>query len=104
MMDDDRAAIREIFSQRLKLLRTRRRISRPALGELCGLGKDAVRRYEKAESFPSVEYALWRTSSACPRTTCWEGLTMPGNEQLVELVQAGDTNALLQLYAQASGG
>ena len=55
MMDEDRAAIREIFSQRLKLLRTRRRISRPALGELCGLGKDAVRRYEKAESFPSVE-------------------------------------------------
>ena len=55
MMDEDRAAIREIFSQRLKLLRTRRRISRPALSELCGLGKDAVRRYEKAESFPIVE-------------------------------------------------
>ena len=55
MMDEDRAAIREIFSQRLKLLRTRRRISRPALSEQCGLGKDAVRRYEKAESFPSVE-------------------------------------------------
>ena len=55
MMDEDRAAIREIFSQRLKLLRTRRRISRPALSELCGLGKDAVRRYEKAESFPIIE-------------------------------------------------
>lgn len=49
------AAIRGIFSQRLKLLRTRRHISSQTLSELCGLGKDAVRKYERSERSPGPE-------------------------------------------------
>ena len=49
------AAIREIFSQRLKLLHARRHISSRALSELCGLDKDAVLRYERSERSPGPE-------------------------------------------------
>lgn len=49
------AAIRGIFSQRLKLLRTWRHISSQTLSELCGLGKNTVSRYERAEKCPGLE-------------------------------------------------
>ena len=43
-----------IFRQRLQNLRERRRISRIVLSELCGLSSDAIRRYERGESEPSL--------------------------------------------------
>lgn len=42
------------FPQRLQSLREKKRISRIVLSELCGLAPDAVRRYERAESEPSL--------------------------------------------------
>ena len=44
----------EGFPERLRRLRERRRISRRALSELCGLSKSAVSRYERAERIPSL--------------------------------------------------
>lgn len=43
-----------LFPKRLRQLRERRRMSRKVLSELCGLAPDAVRRYERGESEPSV--------------------------------------------------
>ena len=42
------------FRERLQFLRERKRISRKVLSELCGLAPDAVRRYERGESEPSL--------------------------------------------------
>ncbi len=44
----------EIFRLRLQKLREKQRISRIVLSELCGLAPDAVRRYERGESEPSL--------------------------------------------------
>ena len=43
-----------IFRQRLQKLREKKRISRRVLSELCGLAPDAIRRYERGESEPSM--------------------------------------------------
>lgn len=43
------------FRQRLQMLRERKRISRIVLSELCGLHRDAVRRYERGESQPTKD-------------------------------------------------
>jgi transcriptional regulator with XRE-family HTH domain len=49
----------EIFAQRVRELRKRRRgLSCVALSELCGLHSDAVRRYERGEAKPSLEAAV----------------------------------------------
>ena len=45
----------DTFPKRLKQLRERRRIKRYVLSELCGLHRDAVRRYETGEAKPTVE-------------------------------------------------
>lgn len=42
------------FRQRLQFLREKKRISRKVLSELCGLHSDAVRRYERGESEPTM--------------------------------------------------
>jgi len=42
------------FRQRLQQIRERRRISRRVLSELCGLSSDAVRRYERGETEPTL--------------------------------------------------
>lgn len=42
------------FPERLQYLRERRRISRIVLSELCGLSPDAIRRYERGDSEPSL--------------------------------------------------
>lgn len=42
------------FSERLKQLRTRHRISQQALSELCGLGKNTIARYENGERVPTL--------------------------------------------------
>jgi transcriptional regulator with XRE-family HTH domain len=42
------------FPQRLQWLREKKRISRRVLSELCGLSSDAVRRYERGESEPTL--------------------------------------------------
>lgn len=42
------------FRQILKQLREHRRVSRKVLSELCGLHSDAVRRYERGESEPTM--------------------------------------------------
>lgn len=44
----------EAFPQRLQRLRERRRMSRKALSELCGLSKNMVARYEKGIREPSI--------------------------------------------------
>lgn len=43
-----------MFRQRLQQLREKKRISRKVLSELCGLNSDAVRRYERGESEPTL--------------------------------------------------
>lgn len=50
-----RAMNQEIFADRLKTLRSRRRISRKTLSELCGLSKNQVARYERMERVPTVQ-------------------------------------------------
>ena len=42
------------FRNRLRHLRERKRISRRVLSELCGLGSDAIRRYERGEAEPTL--------------------------------------------------
>lgn len=42
------------FRERLQYLRERKRISRKVLSELCGLHPDAVRRYERGETEPTL--------------------------------------------------
>lgn len=42
------------FRQRLRGLREKKRISRKVLSELCGLNSDAIRRYERGESEPTL--------------------------------------------------
>lgn len=42
-----------IFGRRLQQLRERRGISRRVLGELCGLSKNMVSRYERGETEPA---------------------------------------------------
>ena len=46
------------FPQRLRKLRERRRMSRKALGELCGLSKDIIRKYEGGNRVPSLAALL----------------------------------------------
>lgn len=43
------------FSQRLRKLRERKRLSRRALAELCGLSQNMVGMYERGEKLPSVD-------------------------------------------------
>lgn len=45
------------FSRRLRLLREERKPVRSmaTVSELCGLGKSAVRRYERGERLPNME-------------------------------------------------
>ena len=40
------------FSQNLRKLRERRRISRRVLSELCGLSRNMISRYERGERVP----------------------------------------------------
>ncbi len=42
------------FRQRLQQLREKKGISRRVLSELCGLNSDAIRRYERGESEPTL--------------------------------------------------
>ncbi len=42
------------FRRRLQWLREKKRISRRVLSELCGLHPDAVRRYERGETEPTL--------------------------------------------------
>ncbi len=43
------------FPNRLQKLRERRQISQKTLGELCGLSKNMIARYERGQREPSVE-------------------------------------------------
>lgn len=45
------------FSQNLRRLRERRRISRRVLSELCGLSKNMISRYERGERVPTMSEA-----------------------------------------------
>ncbi len=45
----------EVFARRLRQCRERRRMSRRTLGELCGLSKSAIGRYERGERMPDIE-------------------------------------------------
>lgn len=47
--------VAEDFPRRLQKLREQQRKSRRTLSELCGLQKDAVRRYERGEARPTYE-------------------------------------------------
>lgn len=42
------------FRRRLQDLREKKRISRKILSELCGLHPDAIRRYERGETEPTL--------------------------------------------------
>lgn len=43
------------FAERLRRLREQQHKSRKTLSELCGLPPDSVRRYERAESKPTMD-------------------------------------------------
>lgn len=43
------------FPERLSRLRKRRRVSRYVVSELCGLNRNAVRRYERGEAEPTMK-------------------------------------------------
>ena len=43
------------FPARLQRLREEKRIKRIVLSELCGLHRDAIRRYERGEQKPDVD-------------------------------------------------
>lgn len=43
------------FPERLRMLRERRRVSRYVVSELCGLNRNAVRRYERGEAEPNMK-------------------------------------------------
>ena len=45
----------ETFPSRLRKLREEKRKSRAVVSELCGLDRDAVRRYERRERSPNME-------------------------------------------------
>lgn len=45
------------FPARLRRLREKKRISRKVLGELCGMSKNTVARYERGERVPNIEDA-----------------------------------------------
>ncbi len=47
-------SMKQEFPQRLQKLRERRRMSRKALGELCGLSKNIIGQYERGEKEPAV--------------------------------------------------
>lgn len=47
----------QTFPVRLRRLRERRRISRRALAELCGLSKNSILRYERGERMPNLDDA-----------------------------------------------
>lgn len=42
------------FPARLRMLRERKRMTRKALGECCGLSKAAISKYERGEREPST--------------------------------------------------
>ena len=42
------------FPKRLRKLREKRRMSRKALGELCGLSKNIIGQYERGEREPTI--------------------------------------------------
>lgn len=44
-----------VFSQRLRELRERRGMSRRVLGELCGISKNMIGRYERGEHVPDID-------------------------------------------------
>lgn len=48
----------ELFPKRLQLCRERRRISRSALAELCGLSRNMIGMYERGEKRPSLGVAI----------------------------------------------
>lgn len=43
------------FPERLQWLREGKKLKRIALSELCGLHRDAIRRYERSEQRPDVD-------------------------------------------------
>lgn len=43
------------FPNRLRRLRERRRVTRKALGECCGLSKNMIGKYERGEKEPSIK-------------------------------------------------
>lgn len=47
-----------LFGRRLQGLRERRQINRKALGELCGLSKGMIGRYERGERMPDIQTAM----------------------------------------------
>ena len=44
-----------VFGEQLRRLREKKRISRKVLGELCGLSKNAIAKYEQGTREPSFE-------------------------------------------------
>lgn len=48
----------DVFPERLRRLRESRRMDRKALGELCGLSKSAVSRYENGKRVPDIYTAM----------------------------------------------
>lgn len=46
------------FPTRLKELREERHLTRVALGELCGIGKNVIGQYERQEKMPSLKTLL----------------------------------------------
>lgn len=50
--------INDMFSFRLRELRENRHLNRTTLGELCGIGKNAIGQYERQEKTPTLKTLL----------------------------------------------
>jgi len=49
---------KSVFPERLRRLRERKRMNRKVLGELCGLSKCAISRYERGVRVPDINTAM----------------------------------------------
>lgn len=47
-----------LFGKRLRQLRDRQRMNQKALGELIGLSKNMIARYERGEHIPDIQTAM----------------------------------------------
>lgn len=50
--------MKDLFPQRLRVCRERRRMSRSALSQLCGLSRNVIGQYENGSRLPSIETVI----------------------------------------------
>jgi transcriptional regulator with XRE-family HTH domain len=59
MSKDDLQTEMKILGERLKLLRTRERMSQAAIAKLAGANQPSVNRYENGFTVPPLDFLMW---------------------------------------------